>query len=207
VIVDSNIFLFSAILCAGVTAYKALKECEARAGQFICIIGAAGGLGHLAVQYAKAMGLRVIAIDLGQDSSSLCLGLGAEGFIDGNQSTEVIVQEIMAKTGRGCHGVVVIAPHSAAYPLAVAICRPRGTISCVSLPKDFVEFDMLSIVLHRITLRGSIVGTREDMREALDFVERGLVTCMVTKVPFENVNDALRKLHMQEVRGRIVLEF
>lgn len=64
------------------TSYKALKETEARPGDFVTIIGAAGGLGHLAIQYGKAMGLRVIAMDVGDDKLKYCEGLGAEFVVD-----------------------------------------------------------------------------------------------------------------------------
>eukprot|EP01035_Chromulina_nebulosa_P022769 gene22769-29480_t len=76
------------LMCAGVTSYKGIKETETKAGNFLCIVGAAGGLGHLAVQYGKAMGLRVIAVDLGQDRIDYCKSLGAEFGIDiANAST------------------------------------------------------------------------------------------------------------------------
>ena len=71
-----------AILCAGVTSYKALKEAEAQPGEFVTIVGAAGGLGHLAIQYAVAMGLRVIAMDVGADKLKYCESLGAEYTVD-----------------------------------------------------------------------------------------------------------------------------
>lgn len=69
-------------MCAGLTSYKGIKETETKAGNFLCIVGAAGGLGHLAVQYGKAMGLRVIAVDLGQDRIDYCKSLGAEFGVD-----------------------------------------------------------------------------------------------------------------------------
>ena len=84
-----NCFLLAAILCAGVTSYKALKETEARPGDFVTIIGAAGGLGHLAIQYGNAMGLRVIAVDVGADKLKYCEGLGAEYCIDASSPEAV----------------------------------------------------------------------------------------------------------------------
>lgn len=74
-----------AILCAGVTSYKALKETEAQPGEFVTIVGAAGGLGHLAIQYAAAMGLRVIAMDVGEDKLKYCETLGAEFTVDASK--------------------------------------------------------------------------------------------------------------------------
>jgi propanol-preferring alcohol dehydrogenase len=201
-----KIFQPLAILCAGVTSYKALKESDARPGQFVCIIGAAGGLGHLAVQYGKAMGFRVIAIDLGAELMDYCVSLGAEHFIDASRSNESIVDEINQYTDGGCHAVVVIAPHISAYTTGLMICRRRGTLVCVSLPKDESSFDVQQVVMKRITIRGTIVGTREDMREALDFASRGLVSCRITKQKLEDVNDVMEKMLHNQIHGRVVLE-
>ena len=69
-------------MCAGVTSYKGIKETDTKPGDFLCVLGAAGGLGHLAVQYGKAMGLRVIAIDMGREKIEYCKSLGAEFGVD-----------------------------------------------------------------------------------------------------------------------------
>ena len=193
-------------MCAGVTSYKALKESEARPGQFICIIGAAGGLGHLAVQYGRAMGFRVIAMDVGPELADYCTTLGAEWFIDANRSEDSIVEEINQYTDGGCHGVIVIAPNISAYATGINICRRRGTMVCVSLPKDDSSLDIQRVVMRRITIRGSIVGTRADMREALDFASRGLVSCRITKEKLENVNKIMEQMLNNQVHGRVVLE-
>lgn len=193
-------------MCAGVTSYKALKECDARPGQFVCIIGAAGGLGHLAVQYAHAMGFRVIAMDLGVDLMDYCISLGAEYYVDSSERNEIIVDDIDRYTDGGCHAVIVIAPVISAYTTGIMICRRRGTLVCVSLPKDESSLDIQQVVMKRITIRGSIVGTREDMREALDFAARGLVTCRITKEKLENVNDVITRMLHNQVHGRVVLD-
>eukprot|EP01039_Chlorochromonas_danica_P011431 gene11431-12780_t len=194
------------LLCAGVTSYKALKEAEARPGQFVCILGAGGGLGHLAVQYSKAMGYRTIALDIGQEKLDYCLSLGAEQAIEVDQKGPNVADQVRAVTEGGAHAVLVIATHPSAYALALDICRPKGTIVCVSMPKDsMVHLDMVKIVLHRITLRGTIVGTRQDMLEALDFAKRGLVKCHVSTQPLEQVNEVMDNIVHNRVVGRIVL--
>ena len=86
-------------MCAGVTSYKGIKETEAIPGNFLCIVGAAGGLGHLAVQYGKAMGLRVIAVDLGQDRIDYCKSLGAEFGVDIASTTSTAAAAVQEYTG------------------------------------------------------------------------------------------------------------
>lgn len=87
------------ILCAGVTVYKALKTADLRPGQWVAISGAGGGLGSLAIQYAKAMGLRVLAIDGGDDKAKLCTDLGAEVFVDFTKSKDIIKDVVAATHG------------------------------------------------------------------------------------------------------------
>jgi propanol-preferring alcohol dehydrogenase len=193
-----------ALLCAGLTSYKALKESDARPGQWVCILGAGGGLGHLAVQYGKAMGFRILAIDMGQDKLDYCLSMGAESVID--VSAHDVIGQVKHITHGGAHAVLVIAAHTSAYALAIDLCRPKGTIACVSMPKgSVVQLDMVKIVLHCITLRGTLVGTRQDMLEALDFAKRGLVKCHVKTEPLERVNEVLDDILNNRVIGRVVL--
>lgn len=201
------ISLSIALLCAGVTSYKALKETEAKPGEWVCIVGAAGGLGHLAVQYGRVMGYRVLALDVGEDKLEFCRSLGAELAIDVASKQPPVVDSVLSATNGGCHGVVVLAPHPAAYGLALDICRRKGTIVCVAMPKHGqIHFDVVKVVINRITIRGSIVGTREDMREAVDFAARGLINCDVTVEKLEQVNEVMDKLVHNQINGRVVFE-
>jgi len=192
------------ILCAGVTVYKALKESEARPGQFVLIVGAAGGLGHLAVQYARAMGFRVIAADVGDEKIEYLRSLGVELAVDVMKNDPSPVQQIREFTAGGAHAVIVLAAHPSSYPLSVDCCRKKGFVVCVSMPRDDVTLNITQLVINRITVRGSIVGTREDMREALDFAARGLVLCHITCRPLEEVNEAIKDMLANKIIGRVV---
>jgi len=119
------------ILCAGVTTYKGLKETEAKPGEWVVISGI-GGLGHVAVQYAKAMGMHVAALDVSQDKLDLALALGAD--LAANAATEDAVAKIVQATGGGAHGVLVTAVSPGAFSQAIACTRRRGTVSLVGLP-------------------------------------------------------------------------
>jgi propanol-preferring alcohol dehydrogenase len=193
------------ILCAGVTSYKGIKEAELRPGQFIGIVGAAGGLGHMAVQYAKAMGLRPIAYDVGMAKAAYCKSIGAEHFIDATSSHAV--KETEEYTNGGVHGALCIATSPQAFSLSTDICRRKGCVVCCGLPPGNFPTPIFDVVLKRITIRGSIVGTREDLHEALDFGARGLVKCTVNTKKLSEINDVFSKLKRGQIEGRTVIKF
>lgn len=111
------------VLCAGITVYKGLKESGARPGQTVAIVGAGGGLGSLAQQYAKAMGLRTIAIDAGEDKKKMCLEqLGSYAFVDFATSKNV-VKDVQAATedGLGPHAVILVAVNEKPFQQAAEV--------------------------------------------------------------------------------------
>jgi len=188
-----------------VTSYKALKESETKPGEFVTVIGAAGGLGHLAVQYAKAMGMRVIAMDVGQKKLDYAKSLGAEFAFDATSPTAI--QQINDVTHGGSHGVVCLATHPSVFKTAVSICRRKGTAVLVGLPNASFELPIVEVVLKRVTVRGSIVGTRVDAQEALSFASRGLVKCDVKTVKLDDINMVIDNLREGKIEGRVVVEF
>ncbi len=190
------------ILCAGVTTYKGLKETEARPGEWVAISGI-GGLGHVAIQYAKAMGLHVAAIDVAEDKLALARQLGADVAIDAREADAA--ERVRRETGGGAHGVLVTAPSPPAFQQAIGMVRKRGTVALVGLPAGSFPLPIFDIVLKRITVRGSIVGTRRDLDEALAFAAEGHIRTQVTTAPLENVNAVLQLLADGRVEGRVVL--
>jgi propanol-preferring alcohol dehydrogenase len=191
------------ILCAGVTTYKGLKETEAKPGEWVAISGI-GGLGHVAVQYAKAMGLHVVALDVAPEKLELARSLGADLAVD--CSEDGVVEKVIAETGGGAHGVLVTAVSPAAFSQAIGCVRRRGTVALVGLPPGEFPTPIFDVVLKRITVRGSIVGTRKDLAEALQFAAEGKVRTTVSVEPLSAVNDVLDRLRQGRVEGRIVLK-
>ena len=134
---DVNLEAISPILCAGLTVYKALKESQARPGQTVAVVGAGGGLGSLALQYAKAMGLHVVAIDGGEEKRKMCMELGASVYVDFG-ATKDLVQDVKNTTedGFGPHAVIVLAASERPFQQATEYVRSRGTVACVGLPAN-----------------------------------------------------------------------
>ena len=190
------------ILCAGVTTYKGIKETEARPGEWIAISGA-GGLGHVAIQYAKAMGLHVAVLDVSEDKLALARQLGAEVVVDA--AAPDAAAQVTKATGGGVHGALVTAVSPAAFSQALSLVRRKGTVSLVGLPPGDFATPIFDVVLKRITIRGSIVGTRKDLAEAIAFAAEGKVKAHIHERPLEDVNDVLAELKGGRVDGRIVL--
>lgn len=190
------------ILCAGVTTYKGIKETEVRPGEWIAITGI-GGLGHIAVQYAKAMGLHVVALDVGEEKLALARSLGAEIALDA--ATPDVAAAVVKQTGGGVHGALVTAVSTSAFAQVLQLLRPRGTASFVGLPPGTFPTPIFDVVLKRLTLRGSIVGTRKDLAEALEFAAEGKVRASIEKARLEDINQVFARLKAGKVKGRMVL--
>uniref|UniRef100_A0AC34RQ64 Enoyl reductase (ER) domain-containing protein n=1 Tax=Panagrolaimus sp. JU765 TaxID=591449 RepID=A0AC34RQ64_9BILA len=191
--------------CAGVTTYRALKTSQLKAGEFVVITGAAGGLGSFALQFARAMGLRPIAIDLGQEKSQHCLNLGAEMFIDA--SDPEIDQKIIKYTNGGAHGAINIANSTKAIENMFNYVRKSGTIVLVGLPRDpFLQVNVKLIVAKGINIKGSVLGNRKDMDEVIEFFSRGVINVPIKLMGLSDVPQILEALHQHQVTGRVVID-
>jgi len=190
------------ILCAGVTVYKGLKETETRPGQWVAISGI-GGLGHLAVQYAKAMGLHVAAIDVADDKLALAQRLGADLIVNAKETDP---GSYLHKEIGGVHGALVTAVSPIAFKQGIDVLRRKGTLALNGLPPGSFDLPIFETVLKRITVRGSIVGTRKDLQEAIEFAAEGKVKANVTAAKLEDVNEVLQKMKEGKIEGRMVLD-
>jgi len=196
------------ILCAGITVYKGLKESGARPGQTVAIVGAGGGLGSLAQQYAKAMGLRVLAIDGGEAKEKMCKELGAESYIDFTKSTDLIA-DVKAATpgGLGAHAVLLLAVSEKPFQQAVEYVRARGTIVAIGLPAHaFLKAPVFETVVKMVTIKGSYVGNRQDGVEAIEFYMRGLIKAPFKVVPLKELPEVFKLMEQNKIVGRYVLE-
>lgn len=191
------------VLCAGVTVYKGLKMTDTKPGDLVAISGI-GGLGHMAVQYAKAMGLNVVAIDIDDAKLDLAKKLGAMMTI--NARHEDPAAAIRRETGQGANGVLVTAVSPKAFEQAIGVLDRGGTMALNGLPPGNFPLDIFGMVLNGITVRGSIVGTRLDLQESLDFAGEGKVRATVETAKLEDINGIFDRMHKGQIEGRIVLD-
>jgi propanol-preferring alcohol dehydrogenase len=216
-------------MCGGVTAYTACKRSAVKPGQWLVVTGAGGGLGHLGLQYAKAMGMRVIAIDGGDEKAKLCKDLGAEEYLDFT-SVKDMAAEITRITKYGAHAVIVFAASKESYAAAPNFLRPGGTVVAVGLPADpsvVAGAPPIQLALKRLNIVGSVTGTLKDVEEAyvvlntpmimevvnhtdwmirLDFTARGLVHPILTKGTLDDVDKFCEMLKHGKLPGRAVLK-
>jgi propanol-preferring alcohol dehydrogenase len=191
------------ILCAGVTVYKGLKVTDTKPGDWVVISGI-GGLGHLAVQYAKAMGLNVIAVDIDDAKLDLAKSLGAALAVNARLADPAA---FVKKEVGGAQGVLVTAVSPKAFEQALGMVGRGGTVSLNGLPPGDFPLSIFDTVLNGVTVRGSIVGTRLDLQEALDFARDGKVKATIATEQLENINDIFSRMHKGDIQGRIVIDF
>ncbi|OJI99239.1 hypothetical protein ASPVEDRAFT_125961, partial [Aspergillus versicolor CBS 583.65] len=176
------------VMCGGVTAYKALKLANVVPGAWVVLLGAGGGVGSLGIQYARAMGYRVIAVDAGSEKEEACLELGASVYVDINREGLDIARAVKGLTdGKGASAVIVIAGSARAYQDAFHLVAPFGTLVCVGITplSEPIQVHPLTLIDNGIRVIGSMTGTRQDIVEAVEFVRRGEVVPEVQIIPLK----------------------
>ncbi|KKY25290.1 putative alcohol dehydrogenase [Phaeomoniella chlamydospora] len=195
------------ILCAGITVYRGLKESGAKPGQTVAIVGAGGGLGSLAQQYAKQMGLQVIAIDTGDDKKKMCEQMGAAAFVDFAKGD--VVENVKAAThdGTGPHAVLLVAVTEKPFQQAAAYVRSHGTVVAIGLPAHAkLSAPVFESVVRMITIKGSYVGNRADSAEALEFFRRGGISAPFQVKELKDLPEVYDLMQQGKITGRIVLK-
>lgn len=190
------------LMCAGVTVYKGLVMTDASPGDWVVVSGV-GGLGHLAVQYARVMGFRVIAVDIDEAKLDHAASLGADMTVN---AKEVDVVGYVQRQVGGAHGILVTAVSRAAFAQAMGMVRPGGTVTLNGLPPGDFPVDIFNVVMHAITVRGSIVGTRHDLARALALAVQKGIRPTVQTAPLERVNEVFEAMKTWPVPGRLVLD-
>jgi len=192
------------IICAGVTSYKGIKQTEAKPGEWLAVSGI-GGLGHLAIQYAKHMGLKVCAVDIDDGKLALAKRLGADATVNakvGDPSAAV-----KQATSGGAHGVLITAPSLSAFKQGVAMTRKHGICVLVGIPPGDFSLPLFDVVAECISIRGSFVGNREDLAESLSFAVEGKVKADIELQPLAAINEVFTRLEHGDVPARVVLQF
>jgi len=192
------------IICAGITTYKGIKVADVRPGEWLAVSGA-GGLGHLAIQYGKAMGMQVVAVDVDDGKLEHAKRLGADLVVNALHGDSA--HAVKEGTHGGAHGVLITAPSLPAFKQGIGMARKRGTCVLVGLPPGDFPVPLFDVVANCITIRGSFVGTRQDMAEALAFAAEGRVHADIEMQPLSAINTILDRLEHGEVPSRVVIDF
>ncbi|HAU5635267.1 alcohol dehydrogenase AdhP [Citrobacter amalonaticus] len=194
----------SSITCAGVTTYKAAQVSGVRPGQWLAIWGA-GGLGNMAIQFARnVFNARVIAIDIQDDKLALAKASGAEVTLNPNK--EDVPARIQALTGGGAHSAIVVAVARSAFNQAVNSVRAGGKVVCVAVPAGELSLNIVKTVLDGIQIVGSLVGTRQDLAEAFQHALAGRVRPVVQPRKLEELNAIFKEMDDGTIQGRMVID-
>jgi propanol-preferring alcohol dehydrogenase len=192
------------IICAGITSYKGIKQTEAKPGEWLAVSGI-GGLGHLAIQYARHMGLKVCAVDIDDGKLKLAKTLGADATVNAKEGDPVAA--VKKATDGGAHGVLITAPSLPAFKQGVGMTRKHGICVLVGIPPGDFPVPLFDVVADCISIRGSFVGNREDLAEALSFAADGKVRADIELQPLSAINEVFKRLEAGDVPGRVVLQF
>lgn len=191
------------LTCAGVTTYAAIKAAHVTPGERVAIFGV-GGLGHLAVQYARLVGAKVVAIDVTEEKLALARDLGADDTV--NAATEDVVAALAAIGGVDAAIVLAVAP--SVFGQAFAALNRGGRLVLVSLPADgTITLPVFDTVLKGIEVIGSIVGTRQDLIEVFDLHAAGRTRVITQTRALDDVNDAVAEVLAGTVPARLVFAF
>ena len=189
------------ITCAGVTTYAALKSASPQPADTAMVVGI-GGLGHLGLQYAKAFGCRTVAVDVEDAKLQLAEDLGADHVVDGrgDQAAELVALG-------GVDIALVTVPSPRAMAAAHAALNPTGRLVLVGLPADnLLTLPVFETVLKGISVRGSLVGTRNDLQEVFDLHARGVTRVVAKTVALEDVNECFEQVLSGRVPARLVFD-
>ncbi|MDA0165017.1 zinc-binding dehydrogenase [Solirubrobacter ginsenosidimutans] len=178
------------LTCAGVTTYKAVKVSEARSSHLVAVFGI-GGLGHMAVQYARITGAWVVAVDINEARLETARELGAEPFSNASEQDPVAAIQRLGGADAAIATAVTPKPFQQAYRS-----RARGgKLVCVGLPaENHMEIPIFETVLGALEIRGSIVGTRHDLEEVFELHRRGLTTVKYEERHLHEVNEAIEQV-------------
>lgn len=190
------------LLCAGLTVYKALKTSGIRAGQRLAVFGV-GGLGHLAVQLGKTMGLEVGAVDVSEEKMQLARECGADWTV--NAATTQAHKQIKSNGG-GADVAMVTSGSRAAYETALRSLRRGGTLAIVGMAPEPISVSTVAMVSGEFRIVASAVGTREDLREMLELAAEGKMKCRMETRKLEDINQVFSEMKNGNIQGRIVLK-
>jgi len=189
------------LYCAALTSYRALKVSGARVGETVAVWGV-GGLGHYAVQIAKAMGARVVAVDLDPAKLELARELGADTVVEAQRGDA----DEKVKALGGAHVVVNLASTSEAIAQGFRVLRRGGTLVLVGLPAGTFTLPILGSVAKGIRILTSAVGTRQDLREVLALAAAGKIRTIAETARLDQINDVFGRMRTGSIKGRVVVE-
>ncbi|KAL2106351.1 hypothetical protein VUR80DRAFT_6855 [Thermomyces stellatus] len=201
------------LMCAGLTIYAALKRCGLKPGERVGIMGCGGGLGHLGLQFATGMGLRVVGVDNSDGPLKLARETTSEARIVDARTKDAddVARELGEEDGKkdrgdmGLDAVVILPESQAAFTYGIKLLRNHGKCVVVSFPEKDIQVSARDIVFRDISIVGSLVGSNKLLREMLRFASEHGVKASVRTFPLERLNDLVHEYH-KGCGGKLVID-
>lgn len=197
---DADATLLAPLMCAGLTVFTALRDSGARPGQLVAVQGV-GGLGHLALKYAAAMGFRVAAIARGEGKSELAEELGATHYIDSAAGDPAAALQDLG----GAHAIIATAANGSSMSRLIDGLALRGRLMVVGVASDPIEVQTTSLIFGGRSVQGSLTGTPADNADNLAFALEHGIAPMVERMPLSHAGEAFKRMMSGEARFRMVL--
>jgi len=198
------------IMCSASTMHRGLIESGLGAGEWVVFPGGGGGVGIQGIQLAKAMGMRPIAIDGGEEKKKLCLNMGAEAFVDFTQEKDVPAKVVEIADGIGAHGVLVTAYQAYRDAMKYTNTRKGATIMVIALPPTGaadITADPSTFVFNGLRVIGTLVGTMQDAASCLEYAKRGLLKPIHEVRGRSQWAESVQQLRRGKIAGRVVIDF
>jgi uncharacterized zinc-type alcohol dehydrogenase-like protein len=186
------------LLCAGVTVYSPLRTFKAGPSDKVCVVGV-GGLGHLAIQFAHALGCEVTVISSSPGKKEQALGFGADDFVVAGDNERI-------KQLYYNFDLVLYTGHTEIdWTRVLWTVKTNGRLVMMGFPPANVSVDLMELVVHQQSVTGSFLGSRATMKEVLSFAQAHKIAPMVEQMPMAQANEAIQKVKENKARYRIVL--
>ncbi|HJT86618.1 MAG TPA: alcohol dehydrogenase catalytic domain-containing protein [Bryobacteraceae bacterium] len=198
--VDLPAIEMAPLCCAGWTACGALREAGLRTGQSVALFGL-GGLGHLALQMARHRGLRVAAVDVSPEKLEMARGAGAEATMEAETAGRALQKQ------GGVDAAIVLTASASAVHQAFRALKRGGTLVLVGLSRSLYELPLMDTITKGITVRGSYLGTPQDLEEVFQLAQAGILRPQVRRYALEEVPAVLERMKRGELAGRAVIGF
>jgi len=201
------------LACAGLTAYSAIKKLSnfgIHAGKTIAIIGAAGGLGHYGVQLAKALGYKIIGVDMGPEKLEFIKKMGVDLAVDANEAIKTVRKLFKEGKIQGVSASIVYASNLAGFELGLQLLGRGGVLVAVGLPalsEGSFSVNPFGFILRGLQITSALVGNIQEMRELVQLAADGKVKTHVGRIgKFSEINEVLDELEQGKIIGRAILE-
>lgn len=193
------------LFCAGITAYHAVDSCELKSGEWLAVVGC-GGLGQYATQYAKAMGLKVVGVDISDDVLETVTALGADAVVNSRTNAQA-AEEVKRITGKGAHAAAVFSGANAAYASAIELLRTNGLLMVIGIAAKDLQVSTFDLTTGRYRIKADSTSIPQRMPKAVEFTAKHKIQPQVEFRRLEELPQMVEDMQAGKTKYRQVVKF